>query len=74
MKDRTDYPSTVLRDIERLRAIDVKLESAMKSLDRFHRIEVDLSVDEAKNQLARSRAFVEEAIWCLRNDHGLGDG
>lgn len=63
--------STALREIARLEKINAKLVSAMGSLDRFHRDDVKLSVEEAKSSLARSQAWVVDAIQCLRIDSGL---
>lgn len=63
--------STARREIARLEKINAKLVSAMGSLDRFHRDDVRLSIDEAKASLARTQAWVVDAIQCLQIDAGI---
>ena len=65
------FPAEAKREIERLRAADADLESAMLRLERFDGDDIEISVTEAKESIAKARGFVDDAIVCIRVDHGL---
>lgn len=68
------YASTAQRHIGRLEKIDADLTSAMGRLDRIEVPGIELSVEQARESLAKTQSWVADAILCLRIDAGIHDG
>lgn len=70
-KQRQEFPSVALREVERLWKIDDLLETADAALDRRDPDDINLSLVQARAGVAEARKWIDDAVACLKIGAGI---